>query len=733
MNGRLVVVSNRLPLTLKRAAGGWKAEPSAGGLATALAPVLRRSGGIWIGWPGEGPGQPDPAGDELLRQWERERGFAAVRLREELGRRFYHGYANQALWPLFHQFPGRMAYDPGGWPAYVEANQRFRDAVVERLLPGDRVWVHDYHLMLLPRLLREAAPGLAIGFFLHIPFPPSDLFLILPRREELLRGLLGADLIGFQTQGHVQDFRQSVQRVLGLAPQMDRVVTEGRTVRVEARPISIAPRALTDVLARKAGRDALERLRQRFTGQRLLLAVDRLDYTKGIPERLRAFHRLLQGSPELAGKITLVQVAVPSREKIGRYRELRAEVAALLGETNGSFSTPEWTPVVYMQRAVPRPELAALYAAADLAWVSPLRDGMNLVAKEYVACQAGGAGVLVLSEFAGAAAEMGEAVLVNPYDEEHTAAAVRQALAMPEEQRRERMGALHARLLRNDVFAWADRFLELLGTAAAGRASGRVGVPPELPREQVAEAFRPARAPLVLLDYDGTLVPFARRPADALPPPGLVPLVARLARGAGRVAIVSGRPRDFLERAFDGSDTVWLAAEHGALVRPAGSRDWQPLRESGPLPGWKERVRPLLERFVDRTPGSFVEEKEYALVWHFRMAEPDFGEWLANELFHDLDLALAQTELHALRGHKVVEVKPVWASKRAVVQRLEAAGEPPDFRLAIGDDRTDEELFAALPAEAWTVHVGPGSSQARYCLDGPEDVRRLLESLVARP
>jgi trehalose 6-phosphate synthase/phosphatase len=731
MNGRLIVVSNRLPLTLSGSAAGWAGEPSAGGLVTALEPVLRRTGGLWVGWPGDASDRPDPARQEALGHWERERGFAAVSLPRALSGRFYQGYANQTLWPLFHQFPSRVEYDPAGWAAYREANERFRDAVLSRVRPGDTVWVHDYHLMLLPRLLREAAPDVPVGFFLHVPFPSSDVFRILPHREALLQGLLGADLVAFQTHGHLQHFRSSLLRVAGVSSHMDRVAVEGRAVRLEALPIGISPESFVGLLEEdRAARAALVALRRRFQGKRLLLAVDRLDYTKGIPERLRTFRRLLESAPELRGQAVLVQVAVPSRERIPRYRELTEQVNELVGEINGSFGSPEWTPVVYIRRSVPRPDLAALYAASDVGWVTPLRDGMNLVAKEYVACQKGGGGVLVLSEFAGAAAEMGEAVLVNPYDEERTAAAVRRALALSAEERQERMAALYRRVARNNAVAWGDRFLASLAAAAGTRQSVRSGEPRTLDLAAAVDAFRACRQGLLLLDYDGTLVPFAPRPTDAVPPEGLPAILARLcASRRHRVAIVSGRPRDHLERFLGGVPGLWLAAEHGAVLRNPATGEWSALRPTSP-PLWKPRVMPVLEHFVDRTPGSFVEEKEYSLVWHFRMADPEFGEWLANELAANLEEMLAETELRAVRGHKSVEVRLSWANKGEVVRCIESAGAAPDFRLALGDDRTDEDLFEALPPDAWTIHVGPGHSRARHHLGTPADVRRLLESLA---
>jgi trehalose 6-phosphate synthase/phosphatase len=466
-------------------------------------------------------------------------------------------------------------------------------------------------------------------------------------------------------------------------------------------------------------------------GRRLLLAVDRLDYTKGIPERLRAYRRLLSRAPHLRGETVLVQIAVPSRERIPRYRELKGQVDRLVGEINGQYGTPDWTPVVYIRRAVGRADLVALYAASDLGWVTPLRDGMNLVAKEYVACQKDADGVLVLSEFAGAAAEMGEAVIVNPYDEEQTAEAIERALALPAERRRDRMAALHRRVTRNNAFAWADRFTADLRRAARSRLHAGSGEPARLPMGEATSAFRACRNAVVLLAYDGTLVPVASHPSEAAPPADLVSLLLNLGdKGRHRVAIVSGRSRVDFERWFGDVEGLWLAAEHGAVLRPPVGGEWSAIRQSPPE-DWRSHVLPVLEHYVDRTPGSFIEAKEYSLVWHYGMSDPEFGEWLANELVAGLEELLADTELRAIRAHKSVEVNFTWANKGEVERHLEAAGPAPDFRLAVGDDQTDEDLFAVMPSGAWTIRVGGGRSQARFQLGSPDDVRRLLEALAA--
>ena len=441
-------------------------------------PILQRGGGAWIGWPGSSTGIGDPRRQEIIDKWAEKDGLITVELDQEIARHFYEGYANQTLWPLFHYFPSRIAFDPHGWAAYRQANEMFRDVAVRHCRPGDIIWVHDYQLMLLPKLLREALPDARIGFFLHIPFPSSEVFRILPERQELLEGLLGADLLGFQTHSHLQHFRSSLLRVLGRESRIDEIDAGGRSVALEALPIGIAPDDFAGLLKRREASNHIAELKQRYRGRQILLSVDRMDYTKGIPERLRTYRLLLEKAPHLRGKIVLIQVAVPSRERIFSYETLRRQVNELVGEINGQFGTPDWTPVVYIRRGISRPQLVALYAAADLAWVTPLRDGMNLVSKEYVACQQSGEGLLVLSEFAGAAEDMGEALMVNPYDEERTAAALESALALPADNRRPRMEALRRRVERNNVFAWAERFMSLLRQASATRVESPAERPP---------------------------------------------------------------------------------------------------------------------------------------------------------------------------------------------------------------------------------------------------------------
>jgi trehalose 6-phosphate synthase/phosphatase len=728
---RLLVVSNRLPLTAKRVSGRWRGERSSGGLVAAMAPLMAQSDGLWLGWPGDAlPGEPEGRA-RLMREWEEQHGYVAVELPPKVSRSFYEGYANDTLWPLLHGFPTRVVFAPESWHAYRDANERFADAVTAKMGNGDLVWIHDYQLMLVPQLVRERAPAARIGFFLHIPFPSSEVFRILPEREELLLGLLGADSIAFQTHGHLHNFRRSLLQVLGLESSMDRVQYESRTVQLAALPIGIQSEEWETLVGgdRKVTKRRAE-LNERHRGRKLMISVDRLDYTKGIPERLRTFRRLLKSHPSWRGKVTLVQIAVPSRERVPAYAELRREVSELVGEVNGDFGTPEWQPLVYLRRSVNKQELAALYSAADVAWVGPLRDGMNLVAKEYVACQHEGNGILVLSEFAGAAQELGEALRINPFDEVGTSETIVRALEMDTDQRAERMAALHERVHRNDAVRWAERFIDGLREATE---PARQRMRKERPAPDVTalrDAFNSASRRLLLLDYDGTLVGIKPRPQDAAPTPALIKLLRDLtALPDTTTAIVSGRAQIDIEAWFGDIPGLGLAVEHGALMRAPGADGWELLRGGMDL-SWKDHVRPLLEQFAASAPGSLVEVKDYALAWHYRLVDAEFGAWLANELVTTLENLLSGTELAVIHGNKVVEVRYAWANKGEIAAHLVSGFRRKSFVMAMGDDRTDEDLFARLPKSAWTIRVGNGSTSARFRVSRPEEATGLLQLLI---
>lgn len=476
--GRLVVVSNRLPVVVAREGDGWRFEPGSGGLVTALEPVLERRGGLWIGWPGISPEalaevRPHLADFAADHRFHLE----AVPLTEREHELYYAGFANEVLWPLFHDLQTRCTFVPDYWEAFQAVNRRFGEVVAAAWRPGDLVWVHDYHLIGVGETLRARVPGARLGFFLHIPFPPPDIFAKLPWRREILEGLLAYDLVGFQTGRDRRNFAACLRAFLPEAPVRGRgrsqhVVHAGRQVRILYFPIGIDARAFSDLAGSASVAARAAQLRADLGVENLALGVDRLDYTKGVPFKLEAVRRLLSERPEYRQRFTLVQLMVPSREEVPGYQQQKEEVERQVGEINGAFAEPGWVPIQYLFRSVPRDELAALYRAADVCLATSLKDGMNLVAKEYCACQVERRGVLVLSEFAGAAGQLERgALLINPYDIVGLAARIHDACQMPAEERRLRMSMLQRNVASEHVYRWVDDFLAAL-PAAVGAASG---------------------------------------------------------------------------------------------------------------------------------------------------------------------------------------------------------------------------------------------------------------------
>ena len=461
MSSRLLIVSNRLPVTAAVDAGRILLAEAGGGLATGLGGWHGQSEALWIGWPGD-VSRADPAERDSMQRKLRDQRVEPIFLSAEEVERYYDGFSNRVLWPLFHYQIDRVPVDPTGWDAYRRVNEKFADAVAGTYRSGDAIWVHDYQLMLLPWMLRRRLPDARIGFFLHIPFPSSEVFRILPWRREILRGLLGADLVGFHTTAYLRHFAVSLQRIDSIDVRGDRVHLEDRTIRLGVFPMSVDTAAFESLARDPEVAAEAAAMREDAGGRRILLGVDRLDYTKGIPRRLLALDRLFAKEPALRDELRYIQIAVPSREKVDSYQLFRREVEEAVGRINGASATLRSTPIHYMHQSVTRRQLVALYCAADVMIVTPLRDGMNLVAKEFIASRVDEDGVLVLSEFAGAADELADAVVVNPYDVEAVRRAIKQALTMDERLRRERMASLRRRVQEHDVHQWAARFMDCL-------------------------------------------------------------------------------------------------------------------------------------------------------------------------------------------------------------------------------------------------------------------------------
>ena len=727
MPERVLIVSNRLPVNARLTAGGVRLAASSGGLATGLGPFHAQSPGLWLGWPGDLSHASEAQRADLDRRLH-ERRIVPVHLSADDIQRYYDGFANQVLWPLFHYQVDRVPADAAGWQAYADVNAVFAEAVVREYRPDDTIWVHDYQLMLVPALVRERLPQARIGFFLHIPFPSSEVFRILPWRREILRGLLGADLVGFHTFAYLRHFMSALLHVEGVEAQVDRVRVDDRDVHLGVFPMGVDAPAFAGMAADPDVRAHAAKIRADAGGRRIILGVDRLDYTKGIPRRLEAVHRLFDRHPELRDGMRYIQVAVPSRGQVDSYRSFRRNVEERVGRINGAYGTLQSLPVHYIHQSVSQRDLVALYAAADVMLVTPLRDGMNLVAKEFIASRADEDGVLVLSEFAGAAAELNGAMTVNPYDIDAVAEAMHRALHMPAEERRVRMRDLRRRVTEQDVHVWTRSVLERLHRLRpADDPRPRVQPGPTLLMAlETAQRAMPLR---LLLDYDGTLAPFARSPELASPDDELLDLLERLAAAPGiTLDIVSGRARDTLERWF-GNLPVSLWAEHGFWHRRYPGGQWT---SAFRVPDdWQERVAPILKEFVATTPGSHVEMKTAALAWHYRKAPREFGTRQAHELRMLLGDLLSNQPLEVLEGTKVIEVRLRGVSKNLVAQRVADETVPATAIVAIGDDRTDEDLFRALPASSITVAVGRPQTSARFHLEDYRAVRQTLRRLLS--
>jgi trehalose 6-phosphate synthase/phosphatase len=731
VTARLILVSNRLPVTVKQERGEVTVSRSSGGLATGLRGPHEQSGGLWIGWPGDVSRISEVQRRKLDAHLEELRCVPVYLSGVEVSR-YYDGFSNAVLWPLFHYLLDRIPPHSQEWEVYRSVNQKFADAIARVWRPGDLVWIHDYQLCLVPRMLRQRVHGATIGFFLHIPFPASEVLRILPWREQILEGMLGADLIGFHTFTYRSHFASSILRIMGISTPHDRVFFDGREIRLGVFPIGVDANTFGQLAEDPEVLADVATIRGDARGQRILLGIDRLDYTKGIPRRLLAFERLLEREPHWRDKVRLVQVAVPSRDKVPSYQEFRRNVHELVGRINGAFSSVDWVPIHYVHRSLTPKQVAALYRAADVMLVTPLRDGMNLVAKEFVTARTDEDGVLVLSEFAGAAAEMGEALQVNPYDIETMAHAYSDALRMPEEERRVRMRSLRHRIASRDVHHWAQSFIDALGGERPSPGGPRTALSSPDDLAALAARLRSADRLLLLLDYDGTLVPFARSPDLAAPDPPLRDLLGALAAKPGvRVHVVSGRRKEPLER-WLGDLPVGLHAEHGYWSRLTPERPWTAMKEVSVA--WKPEVRRILDHATATTPGALVEEKTASLAWHYRMAEPELGAARAEELCHRLEQTLRDSAAEVLRGEKVIEVRPGGVTKARVVERLLGLIEPglPTIA-AMGDDRTDEDLFVALPTDAIAIAVGYRETVARYRVATPRAARELLERVVGEP
>lgn len=734
--GRLIVASSRLPVTVSQNAppnsvsqdaASWNATVGAGGLVTALKPVAQRVGFEWIGWPGVGVGAEHHAevrrvlndatqgsGDNLA--WQ----VTPVFLSDAEVSGFYTGFANSTLWPLFHGLPSRTVFSTSDYDTYAQVNGRFADVIAERAAPEDLIWIHDYQLMLLPELLRERGLTNPVGFFLHIPFPASDAYRTLAVRQELLNGLLGADLLAFHAYEYVSNFRKSCLRVLGLDSEAEYVRTRARKVRLSVLPIGVDPEEVRELSRTDDAIHEFETLRQSYAGKKIILGIDRLDYTKGIPEKLLAYEDLLANHPHWRDESVLIQVAAPSRTEVDEYQALKRQVDELVGRINGRYSAPNHTPIVYINQNVPRSRIAGMYRAADVVLITPVRDGMNLVALEYIAARGNEGGHLILSEFAGAANQLPEARLVNPYNIKDVSSALNTALETDAPDWR----FMQEFVETNTALRWAEQFLSRLEES---RSTQRL--PKRLRAQALSSRFSECKHPAFFLDYDGTLRSYERVPRRAAPGERVRETLHSLSR-CGHVFVVSGRDEATLE-AWLGDLPIGLACEHGYALRGVGKM-WEHRAEIDPAV--LAKVENVFDEYVRRTPGSHVEKKRSALAWHYRTVDAELGAYQSKELVHELAEVLAREPYSVLRGNKVVEVRHIQCTKGHVVEDFLRRQPEIDGIFCAGDDQTDEEMMEFLSgvqrkptALCW---VGGASAQAEYWTDTSDALVSELRSFA---
>lgn len=722
---RIIIVSNRLPVKLiENEEGDMEYIPSEGGLATGLGSIYREGNNIWLGWPGMEVTEK-PRQVKITKELEKHSLHPVFLTQEEIYN-YYEGFSNETLWPVFHYMTTYAVYQKDWWECYKSVNQKFCDEVLKVAQPGDIVWVHDYQLLLLPKMIRDAIPDITIGFFQHIPFPSYELFRLIPWRTEILEGMLGSDLLGFHTFDDAQHFVHNARSLLPVNSSSNIITVDHRQVVVDTFPMGIDSKKYEDSTKDPVVIEEVKQLNEAFKDVKFILSIDRLDYSKGIIQRLLAFEQLLQDNSEYLEKIVLYMIVVPSRDNVPQYKELREEIDKIVGNINARFRTVSWSPIIYFYRAFPFETISALYSTADICLVTPMRDGMNLVCKEYVASRVNNDGVLILSEMAGASKELIDALIVNPNNIDAIVDAIHTAIEMPAEEQKKRISSMRQIIHKFNISHWVKIFMDRLKEVKEMQASLLARGVGDSTRDHIRSLYMKSGKRIILLDYDGTLVGFQKDIEKARPDDELWNILKDLTSSPDNtVVIISGRNHGFLEKWF-GNLPINFIAEHGAWMKLHGKK-WK--RLAGLSAEWKKEFLPVLETFSDRTPGAFIEEKDYSLVWHYRKVEEGLGELRANELMNTLRYLAEDKGLQLLPGNKVIEIKNVEINKGKASLTLLGLNEY-DFVMAIGDDHTDEDIFKALSNEAVTIKVGSPVSAAKYFLGNYKDVRMFLQFLA---
>jgi trehalose 6-phosphate synthase/phosphatase len=734
---RLIIISNRLPFTIEHQGGEKVLRQSSGGLVSAIRGYFERddlrnySQRIWVGsmdaseeeWQDVSKSEPLSSGMSIEALFPEKQTY----------KNYYNGFSNSTLWPLFHYFPSFVDYKKEYFDDYKKINQLFADRIAQIYQPGDMIWVHDYQLMMMPDMLRRILPEATIGFFLHTPFPSYEIFRLLPTewKKQLMQGMMGADLIGFHTYDYVQHFIHSAKMILQVESQFNNIFYGSRMVKVDQFPIGIDYNKFREACIDETVVGICTALEEKFYDQKVIFSVDRLDYTKGINNRLDGFDQFLLSFPEYRERVVFILNLIPSRDTIPTYNDMKRSIEEQISTINGKHSTLHWQPIIYRYNHLEFEELCALYQAADVALITPLRDGMNLVAKEYIASCID-KGVLILSELTGAASELNEAILVNPTDTDEVVNAIDQALIMPLVEQRSRLSDMQRRIAEYDVLKWINDFMDQLHLTKKEQEALKVNILKEEHVQQILADFNKATRRCILLDYDGTLAPYQKLPSLAVPSEELIQLLKDLtSEEANEIVIISGRDVNTLEK-WLGKLPVNMIAEHGACIKLKHG-EWK--EQVALNTEWKEQVRPLMQLFVDRCAHSFIEEKKSTVAWHYRNTNQELGFMRSRELRNSLLQLTANTPLQVIDGNKVLEVRMVGVDKGASAITM-IGNIDPDFILCIGDDATDEDMFKALRDRAHTIKIGRANTAAQYTILSQREVipflRRFVETIKER-
>ncbi len=732
---RLFMISNRLPLQVIDNNGTKELTPISGGFDSGLKRFYESFDIKWIGRAGVNINEISENEKQDIDDKFRSENCIPIYFDQQLMGDFLEGFCENTIWPLFNYFTQISKFKHKQWDAYKKVNQMFADAISKYVTEDDILWIHDYHLMLLPSLIREKLPNISIGYFQHIPFPSFEIFRLLPWRMELLEGILGADLIGFHTYDYQRHFMSCVRRLLGHETFFNRIRLDERIVKIDAFPKGIDFEFFNSTakeLEQKTEKQEsdihkeLIEFKSNSEDRKIILSIDRLDYTKGIPDRIKAFELFLKMHPEYIEKVSLFMFVSPSRENVGDYQDLKREMDELVGRINGQYGSIGWMPIWYFYRATDRMESIELYNNADIALITPTRDGMNLPAKEYIACRTDKTGVLILSEMAGASKEMGESVIVNPNNRTEVAEAIYQALNMPVSEQVKRNTILQKRLKIYNEERWANDFINGLDEVKKLQESNYTRKITNHVITNLVTKYQNSKNRIIFLDYDGTLTGFHKDPQMAMPDDELYSIIKNLTSDKNNtVVIISGRDKETLSKWFDSFSKLSFIAEHGVWNKNPDT-EW---KMSGQIEkDWMEIIEPVLQNFVDRTPRSFIEYKNYSLVWHYRDSDPDMGQQRSWELKDDLKNYIANLNLEIMDGDKVIEIKNAGINKgKAAIDKI--GNTEFDFIIALGDDWTDEYTFNALPETAFTVKVGTKTTAAKYYLKDVQGVRGLLKQL----